>query len=65
MKCIILVRDTDNVIGTVITNHFLSLDEGMRLIGYQWVGEENSNNSGYLVGGEYYKEEDLDMDYIS
>ena len=57
----VIEKSTGTVIGTVVTNRSLTLDEAMELIGYPWVTDED--NGGYKVGDIYYDEGDLEMVY--
>jgi hypothetical protein len=57
----IIDKTNGQVIGRVETNHNMTIDEAMNLIGVPWV--EEGDNSGYKVGGVYYSPEDLEVDY--
>jgi hypothetical protein len=59
----IIEKSTGTEIGSIVTNRSLTLDEAMGLIGYPWVNDEDSNESGYKVDDVYYDESDLEMDY--
>jgi len=59
----IIEKSTGTEIGSIVTNHSMTLEEAMNLIGYAWVSDEDNNASGYKVDDVYYDEGDLEMDY--
>ena len=57
----IIEKSTGEIIGSIVTNHSMTLDEAMSLISYPWVSDDNG--SGYLVDDVYYDDSDLEMVY--
>jgi hypothetical protein len=56
------IKTTDNVvIGYILTNHSMTIEEAMNSLGYPWTVDDN--DTGYLFDGVYYGEEHLIMDY--
>ena len=60
---IIKDRKTDEVIGKILTNRSMTLDEAMELIGYPWQSTDYDDDAGYNVDGVYYHPDDLVMCY--
>lgn len=61
MKINIIDRQTQETIGTVITNHSLTTDEIMSLSGFEWV--EGDNETGWTKDGRtFYDESTVDME---
>lgn len=60
MKVIILDKTSGETVARIITNHSMTIDEAIRLVGEIY---DDENDENVLINGKWYYYENLDMDY--
>lgn len=56
----IINKATGKTVATIMTNHSMSLDEAIKLVGYIYPENEDEN---VKIGDDWYYYEDLDMEW--
>lgn len=56
----IINKATGETVATIITNHSMTLDEAIELVGEI---DPDQMDESVLIGGEWYYYEDLDLDW--